>query len=118
MAAVSTQRPPPARPASATPIPGVFGRLGLNFGVLQFSKRAILLVWSTNRQLTVTLSLLTLAAGALPAVGAWVAKLVVDGVVAQMALVKAGAPPSYGPVLKLVLAEALVIALLGERNEA
>ncbi len=107
--------PPPhaARPAVATPVPGLLGRLGLNFGVLRFSRRAVALVWSTNRQLTLLLSFFTLAAGLLPAAAAWVGKLVVDAIVAQMAVGSAGGFPTYVPVLELVLTEALIIALLG-----
>ena len=36
-------------------------------GVWAYSKRAIALVWSTHRGLTVTLGLLTVCAGVLPA---------------------------------------------------
>ena len=94
-------------------MPGLLGRLGLNFGVLRFSRRAVALVWSTNRQLTVLLTFFTLATGLLPAAAAWVGKLVIDAIVAQMALVTAGALPSYAPVVELVLAEGAIIALLG-----
>ena len=94
-------------------MPGVLGRLGLNFGVLRFSRRAVALVWSTNHQLTLLLTFFTLATGVLPAAAAWIGKLVIDAVVAQMALVTAGAAPTYAPVLKLVLAEGAVIGLLG-----
>ncbi|MEQ1801612.1 MAG: ABC transporter ATP-binding protein [Gammaproteobacteria bacterium] len=94
-------------------MPGLLGRLGLNFGVLRYSRRAVALVWSTNRQLTVLLTLFTLAAGLLPAAAAWVGKLVIDAVVAQMVLGGAGTAPVYGPVLQLVVMEAGIIALLG-----
>jgi len=106
--------PPNATPASpAQPLPGLLGRLGLNFGVLRFSRRALTLVWSTNRQLTVLLTLLTLAAGMLPAAAAWIGKLVIDAIVAQMAVGTAGGSPNYVPVLELVVAEAGIIGLLG-----
>ncbi|MEO8444159.1 MAG: ABC transporter ATP-binding protein [Gammaproteobacteria bacterium] len=81
--------------------------------MLRFSRRAVELVWSTNRQLTLLLSLFTLAAGLLPAAAAWIGKLVIDAIVAQMAVGSAGGAPAFGPVLKLVLIEAAVIALLG-----
>ncbi|MBL8202392.1 MAG: ABC transporter ATP-binding protein [Chromatiales bacterium] len=94
-------------------MPGLLGRLGLNFGVLRYSRRAIALVWSTNRQLTLLLTFFTLAAGLLPAAAAWVGKLVIDAVVGQMGLASAGGSPDYAPVLELVLLEAAIIALLG-----
>ncbi|MDP2326136.1 MAG: ABC transporter ATP-binding protein [Gammaproteobacteria bacterium] len=91
----------------------MLGRLGLNFGVLRYSRRAVALVWSTNRSLTLFLTLFTLSAGLLPAGAAWVGKLVIDTILAQMALAKAGAVLSYLPVLELVVLEGLIIALLG-----
>jgi|GEM_PF-2104736 len=50
-------------------------------GVFGYAGRAIGLVWSTSRPLTITIGLLTLCAGLLPAAVAWVGKLIVDGVV-------------------------------------
>jgi ATP-binding cassette, subfamily B, bacterial len=94
-------------------MPGLLGRLGLNFGVLRYSRRAVALVWSTSRQLTLLLTFFTLAAGLLPAAAAWVGKLVIDAVVGQMGAASAGGSPAYGPVLELVLLEAGIIALLG-----
>jgi len=93
--------------------PGLLGRLGLDFGVLRFSGRAVALVWSTSRTLTLLLSLFTLAAGLLPAAAAWVGKLVIDAVVAGMGAFSAGGMTAYGPVLELVAFEAAIIALLG-----
>lgn len=78
------------------------------FGVFRYSRRAIELVWSTSRGLTLALALLTLVAGLLPAAIAWVGQLIVDGVVAAM-----NAPDSDpGPVLKFVVLEAGIVALL------
>jgi ATP-binding cassette subfamily B protein len=54
------------------------------FGVFRYSRRALELVWSTNRALTVALALLTLIAGILPASVAYVGALIVDAVVAAM----------------------------------
>jgi ATP-binding cassette, subfamily B, bacterial len=81
--------------------------------VLRYSRRAVTLVWSTSRPLTLMLTFFTLATGLLPAAAAWVGKLVIDAIVAQMALVTAGDLPAYAPVLKLVLAEGAIIGLLG-----
>ncbi len=48
------------------------------FGVFRYSRRAMELVWTTSGRLTVTLALLTLLAGVLPAAMAWVGALIID----------------------------------------
>ena len=83
-----------------------------NMAVFVYSRRALALVWATNHRLAITLGLLTLAAGLLPAAMAWVGKLIVDAVVLQMNLVRAGNIADYWVVLKLVLLEGGIIALL------
>ncbi len=83
-----------------------------HFAVFAYTRRAVSLVWDTNRRLAILLALLTLAAGLLPAAVAWIGKLIVDGVVMQMDAVRAGASPDYWAVLQLVLLEGGVIALL------
>jgi ATP-binding cassette subfamily B protein len=50
-------------------------------GVFRYSGRAVELVWSTNRALTIGLAALSLVAGLLPAAIAYVGKLIVDAVV-------------------------------------
>ena len=50
-------------------------------GVFKYSRRALELVWTTSRPLTVALATLTLLAGVLPAAIAYVGKLIVDAVV-------------------------------------
>jgi ATP-binding cassette subfamily B protein len=110
---LNAPHPHATRPATSTVVPGILGRFGLNFGVLRYSRRAVSLVWSTNRALTLLLTFFTVSAGLLPAAAAWVGKLVIDTIVAQMALVKTGADPSYLPVLELVMVEGVIIALLG-----
>jgi ATP-binding cassette, subfamily B, bacterial len=70
---------PPHGPAPS-PDPGDFTRSFL--GVFRFSGRALELVWSTSRPLTLWLGLLTLVGGLLPAGIAWVGALIVDAVVA------------------------------------
>ena len=58
---------PPRRPATSKP------DLTRGFlGVFGYSRRAIELVWTTSRPLTLTFALLTLIAGALPAAVAYV----------------------------------------------
>ena len=56
--------------------------LGQFFNVFRYSGRAIALVWTTNRYLTIFIAVLTLLSGLLPAVVAYLGKLIVDTVVA------------------------------------
>ena len=74
-------------------------------GVFGYSRRALDLVWTTSRSLTITLALLTLVGGVLPAVIAYIGQLIVDGVVAAMQ----SANPDTRGVLLLVGLEALVV---------
>ncbi|MGO2133629.1 MAG: ABC transporter ATP-binding protein [Halomonas sp.] len=90
--------------------------MGSFFSVFRYSRRALGLVWETSRGLTIGLAVCTLIAGVLPAVAAWVGKLIVDAVVAAMALHseadQALTLASTWPVLRYVALEALVIALI------
>jgi len=90
------------------------GRQALDgyLGFWRYSRRAIALVWSTHRALTVTLGVLTLAAGVMPAGVAYLGKLIVDAVVAALAVNQAGGSPDYTPVLWLVAFEGLLVAAL------
>jgi ATP-binding cassette, subfamily B, bacterial len=84
-----------------------------SFGVFRYSRRAIALVWDTNRTLLVALALLTLVAGLLPASVAWVGAQIVDAVVGARNL----ANHDGARVLRLVLLEgALVAALAGTQR--
>jgi ATP-binding cassette subfamily B protein len=103
---------PHGRLSAAPPANSFSEAITRHFAVYAYTRRAIQLVWATNARLTIVLALLTLAAGLLPAAMAWVGKLIVDGVVLQMGLVKGGALPDYWAVLKLVLLEGFIIALL------
>jgi ATP-binding cassette subfamily B protein len=78
------------------------------FGVFRYSRRALELVWSTNRALTLALALLTLAAGILPASVAYVGALIVDAVVAAIRA-GGGAP---GRVVQLVVLEGVLVAAI------
>ncbi|HEY0134271.1 MAG TPA: ABC transporter ATP-binding protein, partial [Nannocystis sp.] len=79
-------------------------------GVFRYSRRALELVWSTSHTLTILFAVLTLIAGILPAGVAYLGQLIVDAVVTASR--QAGSEAA--PVLRLVLAEAvLVIILLG-----
>jgi len=81
------------------------GLLSRSLGVFGYSSRAIELVWTTSRLLTITLAVLTLVAGVLPAAIAYIGQLIVDGVVAAT---QSDQPDTRG-VLKLVALEALVV---------
>jgi len=79
-------------------------------GVFRYSRRAVELVWSTHRALTVALALLTVTAGVLPAGAAYGGKLIVDAVVVALGVYRSGGDPAYGVVLVLVAAEGLLVA--------
>ncbi|HLQ07970.1 MAG TPA: ABC transporter ATP-binding protein [Steroidobacteraceae bacterium] len=76
------------------------------FGVFRYSRRALELVWSTNRALTLALALLTLTAGILPASVAYVGSLIVDAVVA--AIRSDGGTATR--VVQLVILEGILVA--------
>ncbi len=78
------------------------------FGVFRYSRRAIELVWSTSRPLTIGIAVLTVIAGALPAAVAYVGALIVDAVVAAMRA--GGANAAY--VIELVLLEGVLVAAI------
>ena len=78
------------------------------FGVFRYSRRAVELVWSTSRMLTLVLAGLTLVAGLLPAAIAWVGQLIVDGVVAAID----GSAGDSDAVIRVVLFEAGIVMLL------
>jgi ATP-binding cassette subfamily B protein len=77
-------------------------------GVFGYSRRALDLVWTTNRVLTFTLAILTVVAGVLPAAIAYVGQLIVDGVVAAIA----STSPDTRRVLSLVVLEAIIVIFL------
>ena len=65
-------------PESSNADVGLFRR---SLGVFAYSRRALELVWTTSRPLTVTFAVLTILTGVLPAAIAYVGKLIVDAVV-------------------------------------
>jgi ATP-binding cassette subfamily B protein len=91
---------PPAAPAPNREV-----LLGF-FGVFRYSRRAIELVWETNRILLVAMGVLTLGAGLLPASVAWIGAQIVD------AVVYARNAPGHNAlrVLRLVLLEGGLVA--------
>jgi ATP-binding cassette subfamily B protein len=90
------------------------GLMSRFFGVFRYSRRAVELVWSTSRRLTVILAILTVFAGVLPAAIAYVGQLIVDGVVAAID----SASGDASGVIGFVMLEAAIVALLaaGQRG--
>ncbi|MDB6013998.1 MAG: ABC-type multidrug transport system, ATPase and permease component [Gammaproteobacteria bacterium] len=97
---------PNTRRARAAPAEGESVTLQGFFGVFRYSRRAVELVWSTNRGLTMALAALTLVAGILPASVAYVGSLIVDAVVAAMRSLQAHSPAH---VVELVALEGALI---------
>lgn len=75
-------------------------------------RRALQLVWGTSPGLFVGLVLATLVAGVLPALAAWLGQRIVDAVVAAMQVHASQGSAPLWPVLRYVLFEAGVLALL------
>lgn len=87
------------------------------FSVFAYTQAAIKLVWSTNREMTLCLSVLTLIVGILPAIAAYLGKLIVDSVVAAMQIFSQVGDVSLMPVLFYVGLEALtMIGLSGAQR--
>jgi ATP-binding cassette, subfamily B, bacterial len=105
---------PNSRRTRSAPAAGESVTLQGFFGVFRYSRRAVELVWSTNRGLTVALALLTLVAGILPASVAYVGSLIVDAVVKAMTT-GLGKNPAH--VVELVALEgALITAIAGAQR--
>ena len=81
-------------------------------GVFGYSRRAIELVWTTNRRVAVLLAAATLVAGILPAAAAYAGKLIVDAVVAGLEVSKAGGTPDFIPAVRYVALEALIVVAI------
>jgi ATP-binding cassette subfamily B protein len=94
--------------APAAPAPNREVLLGF-FGVFRYSRRAIQLVWDTNRALLLAMAVLTLAAGLLPAGVAWIGAQIVDAVV----YARNAAGHNAARVLRLVLLEGCLVAAVG-----
>ncbi|MGA9343088.1 MAG: ABC transporter ATP-binding protein [Rhodanobacteraceae bacterium] len=86
-------------------------------GVFRYSRRALELVWSTSRTLTVSLALITLIAGLLPAGVAWVGAQIVDAVVTGAQAMRSTGHAQLMPLFEWVALEgALVAALAGAQR--
>ena len=79
-------------------------------GVFEYSRRALVLVWTTNRALSVALAALTLLAGVLPAGVAYVGALIVDAVIRAAELHHRTGGGALSQVFFLVGCEAVLIA--------
>ena len=91
------------------------------FGVFRYSRRALELVWTTSRLLTIALGALTILVGVLPAAVAYVGALIIDAVVAATQAYAAGGGDLVAvarPVFVLVGIEAVIVAALagGQRG--
>ncbi|MBT8073885.1 MAG: ABC transporter ATP-binding protein, partial [Xanthomonadales bacterium] len=82
------------------------------FGVFRYSRRALELVWATNRRLTVILAVLTLTAGVLPAAMAYVGALIIDAVLEATGIARDTGLISMTRVFTLVALEALIVAAM------
>jgi ATP-binding cassette subfamily B protein len=81
-------------------------------GLFRYSGRALQLVWSTSVRLSMAFGALTLLAGVLPALVAWVGQLIVDSVVAAINSDPSARQAALHQVYQYVGLEALVIAVL------
>jgi ATP-binding cassette subfamily B protein len=81
------------------------------FEVFAYSRRAVVLVWTTNKGLCVTLALLTLLAGVIPAGIAYVGALIVDAVIHAAELHRSAGVSRLVPVIRLVGFEAVLVAV-------
>lgn len=95
------------RPSNTKP------ELALGFaGVFAYSTRALELVWTTSRALTIAFALLTLVAGALPAAVAYVGALIVDAVVAAIQATPNAREALTHDALWLVAGEGVLVAAI------
>jgi ATP-binding cassette subfamily B protein len=82
------------------------------FGVFRYTKRALGLLWTTSRKLSVMLGFVTVLAGALPSAVAWVGARIVDSVVAASRSHGATGDVDIMPVLGWVLVEGLILVVI------
>ncbi len=100
-------------PPHASPSPVESTDLTRSFlGVFRFSGRALALVWSTSRALSVALALLTILAGLLPAGVAFIGARIVDAVVGASRLWASRGQAPLLPVFEWVVLEGVLVAAL------
>jgi ATP-binding cassette, subfamily B, bacterial len=84
------------------------------FGVFRYSKRALELVWATSPKLTLLLGSMTVLAGVMPSIVAWIGARIVDSVIEAGKTYAANGTLDPAPVIGWVLAEALtMVAITG-----
>jgi ATP-binding cassette subfamily B protein len=98
IAALVREEPPPAP------------RIRHMMDVFQYTGRALHLVWTTSRSITVWLAVLSGVAGILPAAAAYVGKLIVDAVVTAA---QTGGPAAERRALLFVGVELVIVVLRG-----
>ncbi len=81
-------------------------------GVFTYSRRALLLVWTTNKTLSITLAALTLVAGVLPAGVAYVGAQIVDAVIHAADVHRQTGTGLFRHVMQYVALEAALIAAM------
>jgi ATP-binding cassette subfamily B protein len=81
-------------------------------GVFRYSRRAVELVWSTHRGLTVALAVLSLIGGVTPAGVAFLGQLIVDSVVSAIAQYQATQSADYRVVIGYVALEGLLVLIV------
>ncbi|MBD2303153.1 ABC transporter ATP-binding protein [Nostoc sp. FACHB-87] len=84
-----------------------------SLSVFRYSGRAINLVWTTSRGLTLSLATLTLVAGLLPAAIAYIGKLIVDAV---LLAAQGNVVTGYHPLWYVALEAIAVILLAGSQR--
>jgi ATP-binding cassette subfamily B protein len=100
----------PPLPGSTAPATDPAGLQRSLFGVFDYSSRALALVWTTNKPLSIALALLTLVAGVLPAAVAYVGAQIVDAVIHAADVHAQTGTTSFSHVFKYVGLEALAVA--------
>ena len=100
---------PPISAAPAQAIDRGTWQQGLR-GVFEYGRRALVLVWTTNQALSLTLAALTLFAGALPAGVAYIGSLIVDAVIHAADLHRRTGATALAGIVTLVALEALLVA--------
>ncbi|MBD2022560.1 ABC transporter ATP-binding protein [Leptolyngbya sp. FACHB-36] len=85
-----------------------------SLSMYQYCGRAVELVWTTDRTLTLALAALTLVAGLLPAAVAYLGKLIVDAVVLAA---QTGAADDRFRALEFLALEAVAVALLAASKQ-
>ena len=109
---------PPATHRSVIPATGVPDSPREFLGVFRYSRRALQLVWTTSRRLTIVLGVFTVVAGVLPAAIAFVGALIIDAVVAAARLYQEAGVPQWREVMTLVAAEGMLVAALAGAQRA